>query len=648
MAQAPKTAAQQQADADALKEQNAAAEREREAQRQASMGDWFKNLMPEFSIMGLLEMAFFAFVLYTVAKTGVGQQALNWLTDKLDPDMQATVVGFLNKIGIDVDMGKSLEAMDHDTLHAKLKDQVSPEILNVIDPNDGNKTLHSFLDTIRQANGGKVTLKGFTSPETITALIKEQPQMTKDLLAAMKPKADGSVSSVAQQMTASLSTVINGPQLDDLLSPTNRAKTVSVLLSAIPANLPINQGTIDKILAKGMDESGKPTPQLRQLFNDALDANTRANVAMDVARIIGTKDAPLLVATEKLKEGSTARYVITALQQNPQAKAAYDALVDKLGNEQTAKLLDAASAENGGKALMQLMLHKENAPAIPQALALLDALPELGKTLPPADAARLSALRQDLTPQHVPALLNIINNNVNPDILRSNFTTNGKFTTDGAVDMLLQPGVRADIKQAGTANVATLLADKSPLINQRNLDAIIKFADTLDTTNPNTKIVAKALAKMATGVPMKEALHTLNGQQLADFFKTPANRAAFAGLLDAKSGIVGNTPALQNEITLLRSDYLKSPNVGLGAILSDAKSAQFLLDHADDHGSSYTPDFVKRGAMSVMGGSALASTQNQDILLELGKALNGVTTTQTASASPTPAPQKRNQQIALN
>ena len=223
---------------------------------------------------------------------------------------------------------------------------------------------------------------------------------------------------------------------------------------------------------------------------------------------------------------------------------------------------------------------------MPQAVELLNQLPDLASKLPADQAASFTAARQFLTPAHIPAITNIVNNNIPPMSLSSSFNVNGKFSLDHAVDSLLQPALRAQLKQAGTANVAALIKDQSPFYSQRNLDALIRFADTVDSgnPNPNSRLIMKALAKVASGTSMHDAFKGFNGAQVAAFFSVKQNRDAFQTLIDPQTGIVGSTPAMQQEIALFRKDFNRGPGVGIGAILSDAKAAQFLLDHDDGKG----------------------------------------------------------------
>ena len=621
------------------------------------MFDWLKGLMPSFDLGSILMWGLLLTGLYFVAKIPGVQNFLGDMIGKLPADWQANISGLLNKIGIDVDMGKSLEAMDYATLHDKLKDQASPEILDIIDPKDGNKTLHEFLDVIRGANGGKVTLKGFTSAETITALIKQKPEMARALvIAALKPGADGKPSATASQMSASIKALIASPQLDELLNPANRANTIHILAAALPKDVPMSEAGLNAIITKGLDANGKPTDALRQLFNNAIDgqtgaqtadgaatSNTTAAIMGDVTKIVGVPNMVMLADVSKIK-GDAAKYVIGTIQQDAKAKAAYTTLVTSLGDGQTAAFVNALQSPDAGNQIAQLLLTKQNVHALPQAVALLDALPQLAGKLPHDQAGALNAARTFLTPAHIPAITNIVNNGIKPLVLQSNFLPNGQFSMDHAVDLLLNPDRRHELSVAGTANLAALAHDVNPMASQRNLDAIIRAAGMIDGGNAsaNSKQIMHALAKIMSGkASMHDAFQNLKGAQLAAFFSNPANRAAFATLLDAKNGIVGNTPAMQQELALLRKDFDKGNGVGIGAILSDKDSAQFLLDHDGGTGIAM-PEFVERGAMWISGGNALKNGANQDILLELGKALSG----SGAAAAPAPAPAKPRGQSA--
>ena len=665
MAEAPTTpqptAAQLQLQADNARRAEDAAKREQEQRDQAS--GWLQRQLPDFSLGSLLEIGIFAAIAFFVMKIPAVQKFVGDLIGNLSPEWQANITGLLNKIGIDIDMGGALAAMPQDARRQKLSEQgISNEVLDIIDPNGNPAVFNNLLNLVSNANNGKVTMNGFTSPETITALMQQNPAMARALVvAAMKGDDKGQPSSTTLAISASVKSIIAGPQLDVLLNSANRANTLRVFAAALPPDIQISEAGLGNLITKGLDASGRPTPALRKLLTDAVDKNKDAVIA-DVYNILGPAGLVNLIDVNKLTNDA-AKYAVTMVRQDPKAKAAYEALATAMGSENAQKFLtvfnSSDGAQNNALDAVKLLLTKENIKALPQAVALLNALPGLAEKLPLDQANELKKLQQFLTPSHITAITAIVNTGVgNPLALVTNFTVNGQFSLDHAVDSLLDPDVRKQLKQAGTANVAALVADQNPLLNSRNLDAILKFGDALDGGNaansPNTGAVMRALAKVTTGTSMKDAFKGLSGAQIAAVFSVPQNRAAFASLLDPKTGLVGTTPGMQSELALLRQDFDKGNGVGLSAILSDARSAQYLIDQngspsrlpnaiaQNEHIQSLALMFESswgRGNWVTLEGP-LADGKNRDILIALGKVLGGSTQTTANAPAPslTPAP----------
>ncbi len=664
MAEAPTTpqptAAQLQLQADNARRVEDAAKREQEQRDQAS--GWLQRQLPDFSLGGLFEIGIFAAIAFFVMKIPAVQKFVGDLIGNLSPEWQTNIIGLFNKIGIDMDIGKALNAMPQDDRRQKLSEQgISNEVLDIIDPNGNPAVFNSLLNLVSNANNGKVTMNGFTSPETITALMQQNPAMARALVvAAMKGDDKGQPSSTTLAISASVKSIIASPQLDVLLNSANRANTLRVFAAALPPDMQISEAGLGNLITQGLDANGKPTPALRKLLTDAVDSAASKNydaVLADAYNILGSAGLVNLIDENKLTNDA-AKYAVTTVQRDPKARAAYEALATAMGSENAQKFLtvfnSGDNAQNNALDAVKLLLTKENIKALPQAVALLNALPGLAEKLPIDQANDLRNLHKFLTPSHITATTAIVNTGVaNPVALVTNFTVNGQFSMDHAVDSLLDPDVRKQLKQAGTANVAALVADQNPLLNSRNLDAILKFGDALDGGNaansPNTGAVMRALAKVTTGTSMKDAFKGLSGAQIAAVFSVPQNRAAFASLLDPKTGLVGTTPGMQSELALLRQDFDKGNGVGLSAILSDARSAQYLIDQngspsrlpnaiaQNEHIQSLALMFESswgRGNWVTLEGP-LAYGKNRDILIALGKVLGG--STQTTANAPAPS-----------
>jgi hypothetical protein len=632
-------------------DRDAAAKRDEEQRHQNGILEFLRGLVPNFSFGGLLEIGLILTGVYFLARTEWGSKMLDGLVNMLPESWRAAASGLLNKIGLDVDMGKSLQAMDYTAFHTTLKDQASPEVLEAIDPDDHNVTLNKVLAVVRDANGGKVTLKGLTSPETIKNLILREPEITKNLVvAALKPGADGKPSATATQLNASLKTLIADPKmLDELLAPAVRVRTISVLAAALPANAPVSEASLADMIAKGLDADGKAKPELRQILSDAVDGNVKAALG-GVYTMVGAEGIVRGIDESKLTSDA-GKYAIATAKTNPKAMAAFTDLIGAVGIDKAKAFIDAFQTQDGAHQAIQLLLTKDNVKALPQAVALLDQLPDLGKKLPIDDARKLAQVSGLLhKPAYIPAITNIVNNDIKPLVLADDFIQNGQVPINRAVDMIMNPKVRKEIVQAGTENLVALAPNGDGFLTKRNLDAVLRFADAIATpdnqaASDNSRLIMRDLAALVTSKPaisLKKAFENRSNAQIAAFFSVPANRAAVKELFDPATGITSADPKIQQEIALLHDNFInpKYSNVGLGAILSDEKAVKFLLDNTGG-GKKMGYEWAARADMAANDwNGALNVKENQDILLELGKVLNSAPTAQT---TPAPTPAKRPQ-----
>ena len=649
----PKTAAQLQAEADA----KAREEQEQEARLQQRGGnpfDFLGNLFGGggdgggFNLFSLIMPLLMMTGIYFLAKTDFGQGIIQSITNMLPEDWRANILGGLNAIGIDMDLSGVLAAMDNATVRKKLGENNVPEpIIDIIAKDDA--TFKDFLDVVKTANGGKVTFTGLTSEKTIAALILKKPAMASALArAALSLPSDGKPNATAEKITHALHSIVNGTQLDTLLASENRANIVTVLMAALPAGTPLSEKSLSDIIAKGIDPTtGRARDGLRALFNDAIDGHKDALLA-DANQFLSTADQISVVDASKLPAG-VSRYTIATLQQNPKAQAALDALLKEIGPQESSNLLALLSTQgpNMGKAVASTLLKPENAHTLPQALALLDQLPELTKLLPRDQATQLTQLKQLLAnPAHQQAVIAMASNGADVIGLATTFMPNGKaLSAEQSMDALLDANVRANLHKAGTAPIATLVGDSNHFLSAKNIDAALKFGDAIGNNADNTKdwgrtkAVIHALSRMATGNPAGEALKGLNSGQLAAFFSIPGNRAAVGALIKGIDTATLN-PEQRREIAILRVDFDKGNGIGLGYIFADQKADQFLLTHLPGKISMPLADnsMVQDMAMQWMsdGSPTLAAKDNRDILIALGKSLG--TTSGGPSATPPARP----------
>jgi hypothetical protein len=383
----PKTVEELQAELDARKrEDDAAAEAEKQ-RRQAGLFDWVKNFFGGFNFGSILMWGMMLTGIYFLAKSKIGQELIEKLVGNFKPETQATILGFLDTIGIGVDMTAALDKMPFDALKKKLTDAKVPEpILAVVAKDPG--TWSTFFATVKEANTdakGKphVTLSSFTNDKTIFTLMTKQPEMALALASAAKnlpASADGKPSDTAKQIAASIKAIVNSERLDVLLSPAHRENTLRIFTAALPAGLPIRTDSLAAIIAKGVDANGKATDDLRKLLNAAIDGDASTALAttmqgMKMSEIVAIVDA------KKIPD-PVQKSVIQQIQKTPAAQAALDALSAALGKEQSAQLAAAVQGADGSKAAIRLLLKPENIHALPQMIALVNQVPALRAQFP--------------------------------------------------------------------------------------------------------------------------------------------------------------------------------------------------------------------------------------------------------------------------
>lgn len=146
--------------------------------------------------------------------------------------------------------------------------------------------------------------------------------------------------------------------------------------------------------------------------------------------------------------------------------------------------------------------------------------------------------------------------------------TAGKFSPVKAVDMLLNAQNRSLIRSIGTDNIAIVMAEKSPTLDKKTLDAALKFGDEIDVANtgpnrPRALEVLRAVASIGQGVDAKTAFKNITADELSGFFAVPANQTAVSKLLNV----------VQPDL----AKYWGNANQGLAEVLASTPDADKIL-----------------------------------------------------------------------
>lgn len=303
------------------------------AQAQSSgggIGDFFGGLFKGgFDIFGMLIWgAVILGAAYFFGKTDWGKGLINGVIDMMPKDWKPKVQGFMNMIGIDIDMSETLKAMSNEDTRKTLTDVKVPDaVRDAIAPKNDtdNKIFKKLVDEVAIANTpkgadgkpavdkegkaarGSVSIDSFTSVETITYLIEHDPEMAKALAKAAlsnQPKAGVEEDATTKKIKANLHEIINGKKFDELLSTTlkdtdghsYRDHLIEVLSAALPKDSPINASKLNEIIEKGM--TPEKQGNLRKLLNDAVDQKDANTLGDDLGAI-----DPILVGGIALNKG---------------------------------------------------------------------------------------------------------------------------------------------------------------------------------------------------------------------------------------------------------------------------------------------------------------------------------------------------------
>lgn len=373
---------QQQRDAEDLAYYRRRAE-ESERQNSGSSGglwDFLKSLVPDMGFGGLLMLGIVMFAAYTFGKTEGGQNFIKSMVDHFEPDTQAMIYGFLNQIGIGMDMKETLTAMPHDKFKELAKERgIAEDMLQVIAPDQAAK--NSFIALVAKANKGNVLPDYFTNDATLFTLMTERPTMMQALAkAAMKPGAEGT--DTGKKVLASLKTIVGDERLNTLLNAQNRENTIALLVAALPSSVPLKPDAVAALIRQGIGADGKATEDLRKALLAALDQDVGALMKTTVANK-PVSELLALVDSSKITD-PLQKACVDAAKANPDL---VKKITDALGTEKSAAFVDALRCEDPAARMLRLALNPENIAALPSILELAAKVPGLSSKFPVTPAA---------------------------------------------------------------------------------------------------------------------------------------------------------------------------------------------------------------------------------------------------------------------
>lgn len=370
---------QAQAQAAEAERVRAEEERRRQAAQQSGLWDWVKSFLPDFSFFNILLFVGVACGAYFLGRTEGGKELLGNIFGRENVDAffsrgDGMLAGLASRLGINIDISERLEAMPIEEVRTTLASQNIPQSIISIVAKD-ETTFREFLQVVKAANGGQIGMNDFMNDRTITALATQMPELVRALATATRAAPGGAANPMADQIKATLLTVIGGEQLNTLLSPANRANTVALMVAAAPADARITAATLNALISRNVAANGAPSPELRRLLTAAVDGSLQ------------NLQASVMGADGKF---STAKAVEALL--NPQTRA----LIRSFGTENIAialrerspdvnkEMLDAALAF--GDAIDR---NPANGGANrPRTLTVLRAVARMGEGVAPAEALR--------------------------------------------------------------------------------------------------------------------------------------------------------------------------------------------------------------------------------------------------------------------
>jgi hypothetical protein len=509
----------------ARNEQDRKAEEEREKER--NRGFWM-SLFDKITGNWLLIVG--AIALFFFAQTAMGRQLIGRLGDVLDPlidklpeSWQANVRGFLNMVGVPVDMGKALAAMKVEDFNKKLlvdKFEIKPEQAKELIP-DANAQ-NAFLQLVRNANPvpaeagkpqqpGKVTKDTLTSPNTLYALITTPPtpNFLPKLLGFLPPPKDGKIEGEMKEVLASMRKIVENPAQLTALFTTHYDKTVALVQALNPTMNPqaIKSG-LDQLREVGLT-NGQANLTLKDTLNKMLTPGAD-----------GKLPDPFKAAAEGMQGNPEAldKAVKAEIAKLPPAAQVHaNTVLDNLGGAKMATL-DGLQKSGDTLGMVRFAFHPENRRALIPMLQTIAAMPDSAKTMPVkpevlAQFIRDTAINKDK--QYTPAFMQFADRmaavqtldvaTLKPLVMQYAFTPEVRTRPQALVALIdgmttqdeTLTSLRALIANKNGAAYNAFLAEMGKGKNEAQIQAQLQqFATTLDPQNTATPSAQKMLVAL--------------------------------------------------------------------------------------------------------------------------------------------------------
>jgi hypothetical protein len=612
---------------------------------------------------------------------------LLWFAAKMNPDFvgrivemlpeswQANVSGFLNMLGIDVDMEKPLRAMKVEDFQKKVLEGAlkipATDAKNLL-PDLATK--NTLLDIIVAANQtvdaqGKpvkprITEATFTNDKTLYALITQDkiPNFLPRLVAALPKPADGKIEGKMLEVLKSMQTIVKDDQKVTALFTTHYSTTLQVIQTLNPSISPQELRTkMDAFVKLGGVASGKPnaffkesltrmlTPDANGKLPDPLatvfqvagsDKDVRAHMIDDYIKQQQRPHADAVIqlraamGDEKVQQlatlakganpiGDGLRFaldpahrehlplVIAAIDTAPQTAGKMPVkladlmpIIQRTGmaadgtpNPALATLIAGITSGQSVsmESLVPMLKNYVLSPEVSQNAATAQALQDLARKidiakLPETQRPFVAFAREELTAPRLAALGQMKANGINdPLSLMARFierNADGKAVPSlrKGFEAVLNPALNAELQKAGAQPLATLISDKVPLLNAKNIEALLTFGQAISGNNNNfgaqangtSKIYGMLLSAIEDPCALKEKASQITPKEVAQFFNDPSNQKAIAGLLNTIDRNVLNPQqrAMLEGLTKLQGDHSRT---GLIAVLKSEVGAAYLL-----------------------------------------------------------------------
>jgi hypothetical protein len=382
-------------------ERDAAEKKRKEDEAEREKMSWFGR------IWDMVADNFWLILLAVVAFVVIGPEKMKELWDKgtemlgnvvdqvieaLPQEWQAGLNAFLGR-----DMHDALADMANKDMGELKKTLVErgniPEaVVKVVAPN--KETFLQFIGDVRAANDerdaagnlvrrGKVSADTMTNDKTIFALMRDRPQMVRDILTALPKEEAGKESDISKNVKRAMTAIINSDKLDVLLSPRHFDETMKTL-QAVAAKMgveSIKPDALRNLIREQLDANGKPTPQLRAMLSAAVAGDVESMMrtymqGKSVSELIARADPSIMTPEAQ----AALKAVQDAIATNPAAKTALDALGAKMGSEKMGQLASAFTTQ--GKAGLLSMLTPANIGLLPELHAFVKEVPAFAKQLP--------------------------------------------------------------------------------------------------------------------------------------------------------------------------------------------------------------------------------------------------------------------------